>query len=266
MKILITGATGFIGTHVAKNLAGTHEIITWSRREGNLDTLPVDIEYVIHLAGAAGGSLETCISSNIVPTAEVLRAIERARIPRIIFLSGAAVYQDSSEVLDEDAPLGSVAPYGISKIAAESLIKKWHELGLIKAAIILRGNNIYGPGSDHGVIAGFLAQAHAGTITVDGDGSQVREPVYIDDVVSIIKKSVETKSEGIHIYNVSGPRAYTLRDIATQIGLALGKEIPFHLSGKPAAPPFVLRLSIAKAQKELEWTPHIELGEGLAKI
>ncbi|MSR76143.1 MAG: NAD(P)-dependent oxidoreductase [Candidatus Ryanbacteria bacterium] len=266
MKILITGATGFIGTHVAKHLAPDHEIITWSRCEGSLDNLPADIECVVHLAGAAGGNLETCISSNVVPTAEVLRAMEHARIPRIVFLSGAAVYQDSSEILGENAPLGSTAPYGISKIAAESLIKKWHELGYIKTAIILRGNNIYGLGSDHGVISGFLAQAKNGAITVDGDGSQVREPVYVDDAVSIIQKSIEVTREGVRIYNVSGPRAYTLRDIATEIGLALGKEISFHLSGKLAAPPLALRLSISKAKEELGWTPHSDLGGGLAKI
>ncbi len=266
MKILITGATGFIGKHTIKRLAPKHEIITWSRREGDLENLPTNIECVVHLAGAAGGNLETCVSSNIVPTAQVLRAMEQRRIPRIVFLSGAAVYQDSPDVLDESALLGSMTPYGISKIVAESLIKKWHELGTIKTAIILRGNNIYGPGSDHGVIAGFLAQARTGAITVDGDGSQVREPVYIDDAVSIIEKSIEVIREGVHIYNVSGPRAYTLSEIATQIGLVLGEEIPFHLSGKPAAPPLSLRLSVAKAEQELGWKPTIDLAAGLAKI
>ena len=265
MKILITGATGFIGTHVAKNLASTHEIITWSRHEGSLDNLPAGIECVVHLAGAAGGNLETCISNNIVPTAQVLRAMERAHIPRIVFLSGAAVYQDNSDASDETSALGATAPYGISKMVAEAVISEWQKIGLIKTAIILRGNNIYGPGSDHGVIAGFIKQAQSGAIIVDGDGSQVREPVYIDDAVSIIEKSVAITREGVHIYNVSGPRAYTLKEIADHIGKALGKETLFNLSGKPAAPPLVLRLSIIKAEKELGWKPQIDLTKGLAK-
>ena len=283
-KILITGVAGFIASHFLKKLNGESDIVLHVRDEGEaqkinkggprvlvgtkgLENLPEGISCVVHLGGTAGGKIKECIEDNVLFTLEILRAMEKARIPRIIFPSAAAIYGNTDKPAREDAPPNPLAPYETTKLIAEEIIKHWVESRRIHSAAILRFNNIYGPGSNHGMMASFIRQAKQKTsISIDGDGTQVREPIYVDDAVDAIKRAIEMDEKGCVLYNISGPEPYTLREIVEYVGNALDKKLTMNLSGKPASPPHTLRLDTVKAKNELGWEPKILLAEGIAKI
>lgn len=284
MKFLITGANGFVATHFLASILPSDDIILHVRNSEKVkkleragwhvligkkgfETVSSSVGCVVHLAGAAGGSMQECIDGNIITTLDIVRAMERASIPNIIFLSGAAVYGNITLPASESVSPSPTTPYGITKYVAECIIEHSVEQNRIEGATIFRSNNIYGPGSDHGMVSNFIAQAKTSSaIRVDGDGSQVREPVYIDDVITAIHASIKTPPRGYHVYNISGNEAVTLRELVeTHISKAIGKKMLLELSGKPAGLPHTLRLDITKASRELLWTPKTQLQEGLAK-
>lgn len=283
MKLLITGAAGFIASNLLKKLREENNVILYVRDEieaqriqsrnsqilvgtKSLENLPEDISCVVHLGGTAGGKMKECVEDNVLFTLEILRAMEKMRIPRIIFPSAAAIYGSTDKPVKENAPPNPTAPYETTKLIAEEIIKRWVENKSIRSATILRFNNIYGSGSDHGMMANFIKQAKQGTsLSVDGDGTQVREPMYVDDAVDAIKHAIEAVEEGSALYNISGPKSFMLREIVECIGNTLGKKLTLKLSGKPASPPHTLRLDTAKAKEKLGWTPKISLAKGIAK-
>lgn len=266
MKLLVTGASGFIGSRFRVINKESNNTFLYAGRMDLPEKLP-RVDAVVHLAGATGGSLQECIDGNIITTLDILRAMERASIPNIIFLSGAAVYGNITLPANETVPPRPETPYGMTKYTAECIIEHSVEQNRIEGAVIFRCNNIYGSGSDHGMVSSFLAQAKtSSTIRVDGDGSQVREPVYVDDVITAIHAAIKTPQRGYRVYNISGNEAVTLRELVeTYISKAIGKKMHLELSGKPAGLPHTLHLDITKASRELLWTPKTQLQEGLAK-
>ena len=293
-KILITGAGGFIGGHLVNELrihrdflGPDIEIFLHVRNEASvgslrsdgwrvvvgdlndpeLDTqLPGDLGCVLHIAGLAGGSATDLEKANVRATKNLLRSMEIRHVPEFVFMSTAAVYKESESPISEEDEISPSTAYGHSKYAAELLIREKVDAKALRSAIILRANNIYGPGSDHGMVAAFVKAVRRGEpILLDGDGSQVREPVYVDDVVEAIKASLKKDGTGCAVYNMSGSEAVTIADLAKRIHAIAGKEIRIMLSGKPPAPPLSLRLDISKVRQELGWKPRVRLEDGLKK-
>ena len=278
MRILLTGATGFIGNHilntldkntttlVIRDLEAEKKFTEAGWKTTSFKIFPRETDVVIHAAGTAGGTLEECISGNVLSTLDVLDSIKASSIPHLIYLSGAAIYGNVSEPAKESDLVSPMTPYGTSKLAAERIIERAIHNNIIESATIFRCNNIYGAGSDHGMMSYFIKDAIANlAINVDGDGSQIREPIFIDDVVSIIKKAVDLKKPGLHIYNVSGSEAKTLVEIGACLSQALEKNVHVQLSGKPGGLPHTLRLDISKSARELDWKPTTLLHEGIQK-
>ena len=293
-KILITGAGGFIGGHLVYELrmhpeylgldtevflqvqreksAESLHLDGWSVVVGDLTNpelgtqLPDDLGCVLHIAGLAGGSAADLEKANVQATKNLLRSMEIRHISELVFMSTVAVYKESESPISEEDEISPSSAYGHSKYAAELLIRERVDVKTLRSAIILRSNNIYGPSSDHGMVATFIKAVRGGEpILLDGDGSQVREPVYVDDVVGAIKASLQKDGTGCAVYNISGSEAVTIADLAKRIHAIAGKEIRVMPSGKPPVPPLSLRLDISKARQELGWQPQVRLEDGLKK-
>src|SRR3989344_3756400 len=187
-KILITGAGGFIGGHLvdelrmhpeylgpdieiflqvqreksAESLRGDGwSVVVGDLNDPELDTqLPDDLGCVLHIAGLAGGSAADLEKANVQATKNLLRSMEIRHVPELVFMSTVAVYKESESPISEKGEISPSSAYGHSKYAAELLIREMVDAKTLRSAVILRANNIYGSGSNHGTIAAFVKAVH----------------------------------------------------------------------------------------------------------
>ncbi|HZT66468.1 MAG TPA: NAD-dependent epimerase/dehydratase family protein [Acidimicrobiales bacterium] len=211
MRVLVTGGFGFIGTALVDRLvAQGHSVAVADRRPppegdrpvtsvvadlrdpGAVDAaLDTDPEAVIHLAAATSVLLSVeapheVYRSNVEVTADLLEGCRARGIATFLFAStNAVVGPMDGDRITEDAPLRPLTPYGATKAAAEMLMSAYRSsYGM--AATSLRLTNVYGPGvwvKDGLVARLFRAARRQQAVKVYGDGLQVRDYVYIDDVV-----------------------------------------------------------------------------------
>ena len=228
--------------------------------------LPPHIDAVIHLAGAVqGASIESILDSNLITTRNVLHLMEIKRIPKIVFMSTESVWSDTrGTCLTEETRPNPATQYGYAKLAAERLIEDSLRQEQISTAVVLRCNNTYGPGCTQGAVASFRERLLKGLpIQIEGDGHQLREPLYVSDVIDVLTKALSVGS-GMHVYGISGPQKMTILEIATVLAVALGKEM--RVDWKPENPERARHILVntEKAYRELGWAPIVGFGEGVS--
>ena len=215
MRIFVTGSAGFIGSHLTRHLqASGHEVRGFDRRRGlsttNMESLRVSVsefgpDVIVHL----GASCSTAVSlrdpgadftANVVGTFNVAEA---ARL-----LGGVPVLFTSSVKVNPGAD-GKIAPLGLSKRIGEDYLRLYDDLYGVPH-IINRPSTVYGPGqdgtSDSGWVTWFLrAVTERRPITINGDGTQSRDILYIDDFTALLADQVEHFDEYAgHTYDVGG--------------------------------------------------------------
>jgi UDP-glucose 4-epimerase len=299
MRILITGGAGFIGSTLADAcLAQGHDVaIVDDISSGSEDNVPagarfyrVDIrtpkldevlacerpELVSH--HAAQVSVKRSVDDpahdaeiNVLGTLNVLEAARRHGVRRVVFAStGGAIYgEPDGPSADEDHPRRPESPYAIAKLAAEHYLDAYRRAGL--ETIVLRYANVYGPRQDPhgeaGVVAIFIERILAGlTPTIFGDGEQVRDFVYVDDVVraNLLAYEAALPATGGAVFNVGTGRATSVNALwAALAALTRPAVSPSH---QPARTGDLLRsvLDITRARTVLGWKPQVEIAEGLA--
>ncbi len=303
MRTLVTGGAGFIGSNLVDALLARGDEVavvddlSTGRRE-NLDgaiangatLIEADIrdraaieeiagrerpDAIFHLAAQidvrksiADPAFDAAI--NIGGTANVLEAARSAGARRVVFSStGGAIYgegQGQQLPLSEDAPLAPEAPYGQSKFAGEGYLSLFERLyGL--STIPLRLGNVYGPRQDPlgeaGVIAIFCGKLRASERpTVFGDGKQTRDYIYVGDVVAAMLAAAESETTGP--VNIGTGVETDVLELARALG-ELGGAGGFEPELAPPRTGEVQRISIdpARAERELGWTPRMDLKEGL---
>ncbi len=266
MKILITGSSGFVGKHLVSLLSKNHTIVQYDL-VNNLNILDEEIlfdkmkgvDIVINLAAfiSAPESWDKpneYLINNGVGTLSVVRTAIRAGVKNMIHFSSAAV---------KAKPL---TPYAVSKIMSEKVID------LYKKKInmtIVRPENIYGNGqkSSYGyVIHSFInAVKNDQPIKIYGDGKQVRDFVYIDDVTKIIQKILEDNISG-KVVNVGLGKGVSVLELAGIVADTFNKKLQVEYLAKREEP----RKSIANtsAMKEIgiNFKEFIKLEEGIKKL
>ena len=213
-QILITGGAGYIGSRLARRVAGSAEVTVLDNlRRGKRNALgpageairfvPGDIrdedtllaltrgaDVVFHLAAesavmAADADPEYCFETNVTGTFRVLQAARKNRVGRVVFSSSREVYGDAESIpVAETAPLRPRNTYGASKAAAEMLCGAFAGEGLEIA--IARFSNVYGPGDKGRVIPRFVENALAGLPFTLFGGSQVMDFVWIETAVDAL--------------------------------------------------------------------------------
>ena len=267
MTALVTGAAGFIGSHVAEQLlaAGTEVVALDDLSGGFADNIPTGaifyegtvldkallqrifsdhkIETVYHLAAYAAEGLSHFIraynyENNVVGSMNVLNESIKAEVRCFVFTSSIAVYGANQTPMTESLVPTPEDPYGVAKYSVElDLAAAQHMFGL--NYVIFRPHNVYGERQHIGdryrnVIGIFMNQLMSGQpMTIFGDGTQSRGFTYIADVAPIIARAPDVPQALGQVFNVGADTATTLNELALLVADAMGLPCETkHLPGR----------------------------------
>jgi UDP-glucuronate decarboxylase len=299
-RTLVTGGSGFIGSHLCKRLLELgHDVLVvdnfYSSSRHNLHellgeprfelmrhdvTFPLylEVDEIYHLACPASPvyyqrdpvqTTKTCVhgSINMLGLAKRLGA-------RILLTSTSEVYGDPAAHPQSESYWGNVNPIGVrscydeGKRCAETLFfdyHRQHDLSIKVARVF----NTYGPKmlpDDGRVVSNFVVQALRGEpLTVFGDGSQTRSFCYVDDMVAGLIALMNSPSEVTGPVNLGNPGEFTMLELAKQVMDLTGGSCPVEHRPLPADDPARRRPDISRAKELLGWEPTIQLREGLAR-
>jgi nucleoside-diphosphate-sugar epimerase len=265
VKAVVTGAAGFIGSHLVDSLLEDgHEVLgidaftdyyersakesnlrgalgkpQFRLLEGRLQDLPLEesvrgAPVVFHLAAQAGvraswgREFSHYTDHNVLATQRLLEAALQAGRPRVVYASSSSVYGDSDALpLREDAPCRPVSPYGVTKLAGEHLAILYAK-GFALPTVSLRFFTVYGPRQRPDMaFHRFLAAARDGeAIRVFGDGRQTRDFTYVGDIVAALRAAAVSGRPG-SVYNVGGGERLALLNVLRTMEGVTGR--PFRI-------------------------------------
>jgi UDP-glucose 4-epimerase len=300
-KSLVTGAAGFIGSHVVDELLNMgHSIVALDDLSGgypdnvNPDALFVQgdvcdpalidqlfakhrFDYVFHLAAYAAEGLSHFIkrfnyTNNLLGSVNLINAsVNTGTVQCFVFTSSIAVYGKNQLPMTEDLVPAPEDSYGIAKYAVEQELRVSHEMfGL--PYIIFRPHNVYGERQNIGdryrnVIGIFMNQAMQGEpFTIFGDGEQQRAFSYISDVAPIIARCIEVPEAYREVFNVGGDTPYTVDQLAEVVARAM--NVPLQVKHLPERKEVVnAYASHEKAHRFFGHLIHnVPLEEGVARM
>ena len=292
MKVLVTGGSGFIGSHVVDRLQARGVeprifdlIPSPHHRTGDVDTVLGDLcdpaavvkaldgcDAVVHLAALADVDEVTKDPAradlvNVLGLFISDEATPELYMGRVVYASTIWVYGDAAgpEAVDEDAPLDLPKHfYTATKIAGEMYTSAYTELYGLEHTI-LRFGIPYGPRSrPTAVVAAFTAKALAGQpLTIAGDGTQSRRFVYVEDLADGVAVSLVPAAAN-RIYNLVGRENTSVRSIARTVRDVVGDVPIVHIEGR-AADLKGGNISGERAAVELGWEPTTTFGEGVQR-
>ena len=288
MRYVVTGAAGFIGSHLTEALlAAGHDVVAVDAftdyydpalKEENAAGFPVErldlaedpldfsgADGVFHLAAqpgvrSSGERFPLYVRQNILASQRVFEAAARDGA-RVVFASSSSVYGEAERhPTPENTPPAPLSPYGITKLTCEHLARAAaRSLGL--DAVVLRYFNAFGPRQrpDMAFARIALALAEGRPFELYGDGTQSRGFTYISDIVSATVASME---HGIGTYNIGGTEASLLESIALLEGCA---ERSLEVVTQPPQPgdPQRTNADTTRIRSDLGWAPQVSLGDGL---
>ncbi len=329
-SIAVTGAAGFIGSHVSEALqaagwrvrgidAFTHtydprqkrdnlsdligpgfELVEADLVSADVDALLDGVDAVVHLAaepgvGASwGNGFTSYVERNVLAMQRVLEAAVRARIDRFVYASSSSVYGNGiCAPFLETATLRPASPYGASKLMGELLLAAYVEQRALPG-VSLRYFSVYGPRQRPDMAAHrFIESLLAGRpLQLYGDGSQLRDFTYVDDVVAATVAAVTAEVGPGSVFNVAAGRPVPIRELVELInagligaglggiglgGIGLGGtglggtgrigDEPVVIERHPERPGDVTRTEgdAGAARRALGWRPRTDLRTGLAR-
>ncbi len=291
MRVLVTGGSGFIGSHVVDKLrARGHEPVIYDLRpspwhpRGSVDTVLGSItdrealeralhscDAVAHLAAVADvndvhASPEDAERVNARGTVAVLEAARRAGVKRIVYASTIWVYSDTeSDEVDEDTLLPPPSHlYTSTKLAGELYCKSYQELYGIDYTI-LRFGIPYGPRArEAAVIPAFVNKAFRGEpLTLSGDGMQSRRFVYVEDLADGVALGLEDVATN-RVYNLVSDENVTIKQIAELVQEIVGNTEIVYMPARPGDLGTKI-VSGERARRELGWTAATPFAEGVRR-
>jgi nucleoside-diphosphate-sugar epimerase len=300
MKCVVTGAAGFIGSHLCERLLqaghavrGLDAFIPYYSRaikESNLaasrvhrgfdfkavdlrnDPLPdllADAEVVFHLAAMPGlprswTDFDLYEGCNVTSTQRLLEAVRgSSRLKRFVYASTSSVYGRYGSG-DETLPTRPISPYGVTKLAAENLCRAYaEEQGL--PLVVLRYFSVYGPRQrpDMGYYKFVAAMLAGQPITIFGDGQQVRGNTYVSDCVEATAQAIGAMAG--ETYNVGGGEAISLWEVIRKLESLSGRRAEIIRQPARSGDQRSTFADTAKLSRHLGWSPKVGLDEGLAR-
>jgi UDP-glucose 4-epimerase len=301
MRLLVTGAAGFIGSHLAARLIrdGHHVLVvdnltTGSRRNvpSGADFLKLDLAHpdfaaslpaerfdaVCHLAAQSSGEISGenplyDVQVNALSTLELSRWAVRQKIPRFLYASSMAVYGNpKTNPVPESASCEPLSFYGISKWTSEQFLRLATRDGISSTSF--RMFSVYGPGQNmenlkQGMASIFMAyMLKRAEVPVKGSLSRFRDFIYIDDVIDAWTRAVKIPCTPLPVYNLGSGRSTTVAELLVALKATLGLPVDYPVQELPGseADQFGLCADIKRSQSDLDWRPRTSLEEGLSAM
>lgn len=295
MKTILTGGSGFIGSHMADLLvAEGHDVVvidnhSTGRREnlahiaGKVAIEEADIgergswvkrfegaDWVIHLAALADvvpsiQNPDGYFRANVDGTFNVLQASRAAGIKRFVYAASSSCYGiPDTYPTPESAEIRPQYPYALTKRLGEELVLHWANVYGVPA-LSLRFFNVYGPRSrtsgTYGAVFGvFLAQKLAGKpYTVVGDGTQTRDFTFVTDVAQAVYRAAQSDVSG-EILNVGSGATVSVNRLVELLG---GDKV--FIPKRPGEPDTTFA-DITKIKRALDWAPRVPIEDGVAQM
>jgi nucleoside-diphosphate-sugar epimerase len=301
MRIVVTGAAGFVGSHLCERLvaeghqvAGIDGIIEESYaaqqkrdnvrslvdepsfvlheidlRSDPLDAIVEGADAIVHLAAMPGlpvswERLDLYTTCNLLASGRLIDAASKASVRRFVHISTSSVYGKFA-VGDESQPLRPASPYGLTKLAAENLLLS-HFASFGFPVVILRYFSIYGPRQRPDMAYHIFIESvlDGAPITVFGDGQQARSNTYVSDCVDATVAALDRGRIG-EAYNVGGGELLKLCDAIDIIGELTGRAPVVVRAPERPGDQRITQADTAKARAELGYEPRVAPRDGLAR-
>lgn len=298
-RCLIFGGSGFIGSHLAEGLVKKgYDVKVFdnfkygaTNLETILDKIEIikgdffnenevcstlkDVDYVFHYISTTTPATAIKdpiydIQSNIVGSVKMFQGAIKNNVKKIIFpSSGGTIYGDKINNRSREVdPINPVNPYAISKLTIEKYLYYFNYLYGLDYTI-LRYSNPYGerqnPLGKQGVIPIFLNKIkHGEKPVIYGDGSMIRDYIYIKDAIDATIAVLETKTNE-KIFNVGSGKGTSLNELIDIMSQVVGKKIITHNVENSGTYISKMILDISRIQKEVGWKPTVDIEEGIRK-
>lgn len=303
MQAVVTGAAGFIGSHLSErlvadgwrvigidsftpyydrhdkelNLLGVADDPRFELIEDDVATVDLrsllrDRPVVFHLAAqpgvraSFGEEFGDYVRHNLTATQRLFGAAQVAGVPRIVWASSSSVYGDAETYpcVEHRTPLEPRSPYGVSKRAGEDLARIYSSLGL--SVVALRYFTVYGPRQRPDMAMRRLCEVavNGGSFPLHGDGQQSRDFTYVEDAVqATITAAVVSKAPSI--VNVGGGREATMREVIDTISSLAGCRLDIEWQSDQRGDVRRTAADTTIARQQLGWSPRVSLEDGLAR-
>jgi UDP-glucose 4-epimerase len=258
--ILVLGAGGFIGRHLAERPAASgNDVIAATRRPatfahpricnavaayedvGHFRRWVPQCRAVVHAASSStpgSSAAQPQLDGNLRTTLALIEALQDTPSCRLLFLSsGGTLYGDRTEAAREHDPLRPRSYHGAGKAAAEHFIHAWASQ-YEGTAVVLRPSNVYGPGQPARHRFGITPTAfdcawHDRPLTIWGDGGTVRDYLFVDDFITLCAMALATPlDDGAHAFNAASGTAVSLNTLIDAVDAVTGR--PLQLMYEPA--------------------------------
>jgi len=282
---IVTGAAGFLGSHVADVLAGAgHEITVLDQSPSSRHRwIQIDLrdgealvgalkgaEFVCHLAAVgdvylAGEQPALAADINVVATARLCDVMLKAGVERLVYASTWEVYGEPQyQPIDEKHPTLPEHPYSITKLAGEQIALAYHRIRSLHVSALRLGTAYGTRMRPNSVFSLFVDRALRGEpITIQGTGEQGRQFTHARDIGAAFGAALERAEPGA-VYNIVGDRMVSVRELAETVVRIIPTKIEFAPARKAEVPPALV--SSERARKELHWAPAVSFDEGLREL
>ena len=303
-RVLVCGATGFIGRNVTEALARREDLdvhavrftssaygcsnVTWHqadlRLESDVARLVDGVDVVIQAAATTSGAKDIVtrpfihVTDNAVMNSLLFRAAHEKKVGHIVFFSCTVMYPSSDRPLGE-ADFNANAPLhpryfgvGWTKIYVEKMCEFYASLGVTRYTAI-RHSNIYGPHDKFdlershvfGATVTKVMTADDGKITVWGSGEEERDLLYVDDLVDFVTAAMDRQDASFGLYNCGSGKSVAIKDLVAKIVDGSGRSLKIEHDLSQPTIKTTLSVDCAKARDELGWEPRTSLDDGIAK-
>lgn len=297
MKILVTGGAGFIGSNIVDNYVRVgHEVTIidnlYSGKRKNINhgaefyefdirdkmtaELIRDKKFELISHHAAQMDVRKSVEDpafdadvNIMGLINIMQAAASVKVRKVVFSSsGGTIYGECGDVPpDESASADPLSPYGISKMVSEYYLRYFSVVHGVKFTV-LRYGNVYGPRQDPhgeaGVVAIFINKFLEGSdITIFGDGRQMRDYVFVEDVVDANMKALNTADD--EVINIGTEKAVSVNELYKELKKVGGFKSKAVYKASRAGELFKSFLDTGKAKRVLGWQAGEDLSRGLEK-
>ena len=272
-KILLTGAYGFIGSHLRERLQGLDlDARMWTSDVTELQAFNEPVDWVVHLAAAGShqkfvDDMQGSYKTNVVGTLAVLDYCRRSNA-KCIFTSTSGLYKESINGIpvSETSKIEPSHPYALSKWMGEEICKL-QSTALDVSVTVLRLFNVYGQGQASTVLVPYILNCIEQGVPIKlRSPNAIRDFVYVKDVVEALIRSLGITSETYSLYNVGTGKPTKVIELVHVVQEIYGKEVDIQFTDLQEGELPTVIADIDKANKELGWSPAFDLYDGLSDM